>query len=377
MKFLINTATTFKGGSIQVARSFLEECREIENHKFYVILGTSLAKVIEKDSFPGNFCFYEIGFRPATRIFSLGSANRFLRDIEAKVNPDAVFTTSGPAYWRPSAPHLVGFNVPHCVYADSPYWSILPLRRKLQWRVKRMVLRFFFRHDADAYVVQTDDINQRLRTLLGTVKVYTVSNTCSSWYINPPPVRAAKLPPRSGKEFRFLTLSAWYPHKNLGVIPAVLDALPITVQKLVRFVLTLPKEDFIANFSDKSDCRIINIGPVSNEEGPALYRECDAMFLPTLMECFSASYVEAMAMARPILTSDLGFARTVCADAAHYFDPMNPADIAARIIELVSSKRISDELVEKGCARLETFGTARERAKQYIHLCEQLADGVQ
>ena len=55
------------------------------------------------------------------------------------------------------------------------------------------------------------------------------------------------------------------------------------------------------------------------------------MFLPTFLECFSASYAEAMLMKKPIITSNLGFAQNVCKDAAVYFDPCNPEDIIDKI----------------------------------------------
>ena len=67
------------------------------------------------------------------------------------------------------------------------------------------------------------------------------------------------------------------------------------------------------------------------ENCPKLYNQADAMFLPTLLETFSASYPEAMKMERPILTSDLDFAKDICGDAALYFNPLDSYDIANKI----------------------------------------------
>ena len=102
-------------------------------------------------------------------------------------------------------------------------------------------------------------------------------------------------------------------------------------------ILTRLLNDCKLNINAEIDT-IINVGPIRIEEAPSLYKECDAMFLPTLLECFSASYVESMKMEKPILTSDMGFAWTVCNNAAIYFDPMDANDIAAKIIELFNSK---------------------------------------
>lgn len=38
--------------------------------------------------------------------------------------------------------------------------------------------------------------------------------------------------------------------------------------------------------------------------------------MPSLLECFTATYPEAMRMERPIVTTDLAFAQGLCGEAA-------------------------------------------------------------
>ena len=52
MRLLINTATTFKGGGVQVAKSFIEECRRFPEHEYIVVLGLNLTAQIDKKNFP-------------------------------------------------------------------------------------------------------------------------------------------------------------------------------------------------------------------------------------------------------------------------------------------------------------------------------------
>ena len=120
MRLLINTATTNKGGGVQVAKSFIEECKELNKHEYFVVLGENISKSINKDSFPENFTFYETPFRPATKVFSWSSHNFFLKIIEKECKPDVVFTSTGPSYWRPKVKHVIGYNLPHYIYSDSP-----------------------------------------------------------------------------------------------------------------------------------------------------------------------------------------------------------------------------------------------------------------
>ena len=180
------------------------------------------------------------------------------------------------------------------------------------------------------------------------------------------------MPERNGNEVRLLTLSAFYKHKNFEIIPKTLASLHSKGVDNVKFVVTLPADRFKEAFGEHPSPNIINVGFVPTLEGASLYKECDYMFLPTLLECFSASYAEAMVMKKPILTSDLGFAHTVCKNAALYFDPDDADDVADKIITLIHSPQLQAELIEKGTRQLCQFGSAEQRAVKILELCKQI-----
>ena len=371
MRLIINTASADRGGSIQVALSFLEECKGISEHQYFVFLSPNLQKQVDLESFPENFRFYEMDQRPSSRVFSMRPMSRLFTQLEAEIQPDCVFTTSGPAYWRPQAPHLIGYNLPHYIYRDSPFWQRVQFRDRLLFNLKGLLIRWFFRRDGDAYVVQTDDVNKRLEQFLGKTGAHTVSNTCSSAY------RVRKhfpdnLPLRREGEFRVLTVSALYIHKNLEIIREVVRELRLRGFSGVKFILTIPQSDYDTVFGDDYLSEVITVGPVPPVECPSLYEECDAMFLPTLLECFSASYPEAMMMQKPILTSDLGFARTVCGESALYFDPLDAADIADKFESLVGSPDRQASLIKLGIERVQCFNSPGQRAFAFLKLCQDL-----
>jgi glycosyltransferase involved in cell wall biosynthesis len=81
-----------------------------------------------------------------------------------------------------------------------------------------------------------------------------------------------------------------------------------------------------------------------------------------------------MKMEKPIITSDMGFAQTICEEAAMYVDPMDANDIADKIVKLVNSKELQNKLIENGRIRLKAFGTAAGRAKQYLDICKNMID---
>ena len=78
-------------------------------------------------------------------------------------------------------------------------------------------------------------------------------------------------------------------------------------------------------------------------------------------------------MGKPILTSDLNFAKTVCQDAAFYFDPLDSRDIAEKIIRLMKDELLYKELVLKGKNRVELFPDSSHRARKYIEICKKIS----
>ena len=377
MRLLINTASTLKGGGVQVAASVLSECKVFSDWEFGVVLGPGLSDIVRDADFPKNFRFFRLDYRPAQRVLSFRRSGEDLSQIEASFSPDAVFTTSGPSYWRPHAPHLMGFNLPHHLYPDSPYFTrILSPAARLRWRAKSVLIHHYTKRFADAWVVQTDDVNQRLRQWISSENVYTVPNTVSEAFLSKrrehgdePDLRRQK-----GGGFRLLVLSSYYRHKNLDILNEIIDLMRNKDIRSIRFTMTLPTRDYETIIFPENREWIDNLGPQLPNDCPALYESSDALFLPSLLECFSANYVEAMAMKRPIVTTDLGFARTICSNAALYYEPMNAGRALKKIIELSSDEELYASLVRAGQIELRRFGTPKRRAEAYLSLCRKLAE---
>jgi glycosyltransferase involved in cell wall biosynthesis len=99
--------------------------------------------------------------------------------------------------------------------------------------------------------------------------------------------------------------------------------------------------------------QIVNLGPIPHEQLAGYYRACDGLLLPTLLESFTGTYLEALLFGRPILTSDLDFAHGICGDAAGYFDPRDPAGMRDAILRLRDEPQWAADLVAQGQRRLQ------------------------
>jgi len=372
MNILINTAHQRFGGAIQVALSFIHECRHFPQHNYYVWVGPGVRKSLREQDFPDNFHFQHFDFGVITLAKTFRIHNT-LSQVEKEVQPDCIIATSGPSYFHSQAPQIVGFNLGLYIYSNSLFQEQLNWYQKIRKELKRRLHYYYFKRDADYFVVQTDDVNQRVRQALDTDQVLRVTNTASSYYTDwtayPP-----KLSPKAKGTFRFITISSYYAHKNLELIPEVLRELQSRGITQVEFVLTLKEQDFQTHIGAQPG--IINVGPVRPEACPSLYQECDALFLPTLAECFSASYPEAMSMEKPIVTTDLGFARSICGEAALFYEAKNARAAAEQIERLIHDQALQKDLITKGKEQLKAFDTPRERAEKYLALCEKLGKGT-
>ncbi len=370
MKLIINTSHQRFGGAIQVALSFIYECRDFPENEYHVWVGPGVAKSLIETDFPANFIFYHFDFGPIG-FSTIKMIQTTLEPIEKKIDPDVLIATSGPSYFHSQAPQIIGFNLPLYIYPESPYVKKLSWGQKLKLYFKKRIHFYYFKRDAAAYVVQTEDVNRRVRKALNTDRVFTVTNTYNGFYKNPKNF-PNRLPLKQGKEIRFLTVSAYYPHKNLEIIPKIIEILRTKNIGNIRFVLTLKDVDFKNKIGEIPE--IFNVGPVNPEECPSLYKECDFMFLPTLAECFSASYPEAMIMEKPIITSDLGFARSICGEATLYYRPKDARAAAETILRLINEPELGEELVQNGLKQLRHFDSATTRAGKYLNICKEISN---
>lgn len=368
---LLMMAVQFKGGSLQGVVSIIRELVKFHENEYHIVLGKEVKAQLQGIVFPDNMHLYDLPYKVGNRTVNLFLNRGYFNRLERELKPDVVLCTSGPMYWKSKAPCLMGFNLPHHIYRESPYFDSIGTAAKTRWFLRRTFHRFYFRREGTAFFVQTDDVNDRFRKYIGRDNVYTVPNTFSVSYRNIEQF-PQKLPARKEGVTRCLTISAFYPHKNLGIIKKVVDCLDTKGRKDIEFVVTLPQNYYDQLFPTSYKNRIINVGFVPSKEGPSLYEECDIMFLPTLLECFSASYAEAMVMHKPIITSDMGFAHTVCKDAAIYFNPVNAEEITEKLTTLVDDKVLQQTLVEKGIELLPQFGTSEDRARGILDLCNLL-----
>ena len=74
-------------------------------------------------------------------------------------------------------------------------------------------------------------------------------------------------------------------------------------------------------------------------------------------------------MKKPIITTDLEFARGLCGDCAIYYDALSAEDAAEKIYLLASNVDKQNELISKGLLQLKKFDSYKDRSHKTIEAC--------
>lgn len=367
MTYLINASNIRGGGGQQVTDSVCGLLYKYPEHKFIVVL--SLAFKTTKDRFGhyDNVQYYQYEIKKSYRTLLFGR-DYFLDDIVKKHHVEAVLTVFGPCMgWKPRVTHLCGFARSQLLLTNSPYYQTY------SWidKVKLWCLQFLFRRCSNNFYTENPYISNLAKRKLGKVEVQTVTNYYNQIFDTPSKWQIRKLPKFDG--CTLLTISTNNPHKNCKIIPKIALYLKTNYPDFkFRFVLTIKRED-LKDIPVEVKDNILFLGWVDIAECPGLYQQSDIMFMPSLMECFSATYPEAMRMEVPIVTTDLDFARGLCGNAASYYSAVDVEAAAKAIYKVATDKKYASLLVENGRKQLMTYDSYEKRADKLVRLLEDIA----
>ena len=241
------------------------------------------------------------------------------------------------------------FDWPYAINPNSVVWQRMDRRDWLVRKIKLSLLRRRIRRPV-VTIAQTPVAKEALERLYRLPNVAIVPNAVSLDNLDTTGEQRFALP--AGRKLLYLTY--YYPHKNLEILMDV--AVKIReLRRDYRIILTIAANQhknaarLLQEIHDRDLGEIIvNVGPVAMADVPSLYRSCDGLLMPTLLESFSGTYVEAMFHGIPIFTSDLDFAKGVCGEAACYFDPHDAHDIVSKLDTVFDDPSRSTSLMEAG-----------------------------
>ena len=370
MKLLVDCAPLSAGGGVQVAIALLLNLQTRPDISWRAVLCEQMRMAVGPE-LAGDPRVSFVWKRSWADLILLNST---LRAMERAFEPDVVFTVFGPTYFVSRAPHLMGFALPNLIYdADCPQ-----TKRSSSDRVTNRIRAFLFGR-ANHLVVETETVRQRLasRTGIDASKISVIGNSVNPVLLTFEPLAA----PATGP-FVILIPSAYYRHKNLEIVPRVaaeLARLNPELDFVIRLTLAPQSEPWRAIAAEAESLgiggRVVTLGPLPLAELAVAYGQASAVLLPTLREVSTAVYPEAFYMQRPLVTSDIDFARELCGDAALFADPHDPAAFAGALDAIARDMGISHQLVEAGLKQLkETYPTADEKFRSQLRILYRVCE---
>jgi glycosyltransferase involved in cell wall biosynthesis len=367
-KVLINLANVHSGGALQVAASFIEELARLPVWQFPLSLLIStevMASLTRQGTDTTRFASVAVkdvhGF--PTLWSGLGAIFKSF---------DAVFTVFGPLYvWPQPKLSIVGFAQPWIIYPINEISQSLPFHRRWARRAFYEAKTLFFCL-ADSLVVELPHVRNGLieKGIKSGDRIYIAENCPSSLFWTPSRWAAVKVEQGTGA-FRIGIPSRDYSHKNLNILPALKGRLHENFNMDVDFYVTLTSKEWNSKSTQFREA-VINCGPLEINQVPSFYEQMTGVIFPSFLECFSATPVEALAVAKPLFASDRHFVREVCGDVPFYFEPTDVGSIAQCIADgLREPEEAMNSRLARGQAKVRDSFSASRRAEQYLTILGQ------
>lgn len=287
-----------------------------------------------------------------------------LRELEDRINPDVVFSPLSPGYFFFKHKEVMRFANAWSTNATSYAWKTLPFKPKMRTKIYNIMQRALLKK-AKYIITQTETVRGGLLRVTGLPenRVFVVPNVLPAVLqdIDPTPLEA------DAKWIDVAAVGGQMPHKNLEIIPDVLRVIKEKYQlNNVRFHTTLPAdsgvwwriENGLKEYGLTEN--VVNHGNMRLVDLAELYRHCRFCFLPTVLETFSASTIEAMYFDLKTVASNLSFNTEVMQDACLYFEPMNAESAAEKLAQVIGDKALQEELSGKMKERLKNFTDFRK-----------------
>jgi glycosyltransferase involved in cell wall biosynthesis len=359
MKILVNASTLVVGGGIQVGLSFIERALEENRFQWKFVLSRGIYDHLQAGMRDSD-TVYCIDPSPA-KPFAGRNSRKQIKQLCRSWQPDLVYSIGFPSYIRFRSPEIGRYTNPWEINDPPLPWHLYPGRMERLKILLGIWYRQYWAKKAQFIETQTAAAREGIhrRTGFPLDRIHIVPNSPNQIFIS----AGRELPKKTAVDapVRIFCLSAPYRHKNLDLIPDVAHELKNRFGHTPLFMLTLPENGpMLGQIRQKAvalgvDAQIQNLGVLKLAECIRHYQQSYMVFLPTLLEIFSATYLEAMAMQLPIVTTDLSFAHDNCGEAALFFEARNSQAAATCIHRLITEPDLYEEMVAKGNHQLMNY----------------------
>lgn len=366
-RVLINLSNIHAGGALQVAISFVSEIIKLKKSDSLfvkVLVSSKISEAFDEDVLSAsewNFHIFDT--------FGLKALFSSLNTIQRKYH--VVFTLFGPKYtFFKSHRDIQGFAQLWILQPKNPISQNMPFIKRQLMRLKFQVQWLFFLR-ADHYIVELEHVRDGLvlSKYVEYKNISVVYNTISSLYLSKSEWKKIYFE-KNNEDISLGIVARDYPHKNLSILPFVAQKIEVMYDMKVHFYTTLNSEEWALRDAEFKKY-VSTVGSLNPNECPSFYEQVDGVIFPSLLECFSATPLEAMVMGKPLFASDKDFVKNVCFENATYFNPLDSNDIAHKIVNYYKLNPSSSKGLDKARMHALNFSSARNRAEKFLEIIHQ------
>jgi glycosyltransferase involved in cell wall biosynthesis len=364
MRVVINAASAKMGGAVSYIANLLRHLPSAGEHtEFLVFLPPETAAKLERLA-------RNIRVLP-TRIGCAGLLRRMwweqvtLRRFLKKQKAGALFSAANFAMFFCPVRQLL--LVRNALYFSRLYREIFLPKHRPRYRLAFALRRWLIIQSVGA----ADVVMTPTQTMLDELRRYVnVKNAA----VNPYGITAPELPDEvqhdtarhsdaaDSRVVRLLYVSLYSEHKNLATLLKALEILNAGAGTKFKLITTAdpawPGAAWtVTHREDISLARRAGItewveftGPLSAEEIAGLYTAADIFVFPSLAESFGFPMAEAMSHGLPIVAADTPVNREMCGEAAFFFSPLCPEDLAHQLRSLAVDRPLCRRLGGRGRA---------------------------
>jgi glycosyltransferase involved in cell wall biosynthesis len=165
-----------------------------------------------------------------------------------------------------------------------------------------------------------------------------------------------------------LAVSSLSPHKNFS---AVVEAVALLGDSGFDVAIAGGQNPKVFAAGDLPPS-VKYVGYVTDEELKALYEHASCFVFPSIYEGYGLPPTEAMACGCPVLAARAASIPEVCRDAAEYFDPRSPVELADLLSRVMADQHLRQRMSNKGRERardLRWEDAARILVKEVRRAC--------
>lgn len=279
-----------------------------------------------------------------------------LRKVLDELNPDLVHFSmpQQPVFYKTS-PVITTFHDLTLLktYNSDKNWLI--------FHFKQLVGRWVFRQALKKSALILTPSNYTKEDILQTFRhVPALANKISTVYLaGKLPKSVDQAPATQAKPKRDFTPPKNYllyvgnqaDYKNIPRLMAAHQKLLRRFPDLYLVLASPPGKATEANqhLAKKHGCRnVVFTGWLSNEGLKKLYQNCVCYVFPSLMEGFGLPGLEAMGMGAPVAAANATSLPEIYGEAAIYFNPKDTDDTAAKLVQVLTDRRLRLDLVKHG-----------------------------